>query len=109
MKHLIVAALLVLLSVSAQAQAQPEGKRVGADQLERMQKNLGLSDEQVAQLQEIRERGGSREEVRAVFTDEQWALMQERRRQANARRLQSDPDRYYSLPQDGEAEASDDG
>ena len=109
MKHLIAAALLVLLSVTAQAQAQPEGKRVGADQLERMQKNLGLSDEQVEQLHEIRERGGSREEVRAVFTDEQWALMQERRRQAKARRGKDQPGQYYSLPQEGQAEDPDDG
>lgn len=49
------------------------------------------------------------EEIRAVFTDEQWALMQERRRQANARRVISDPDRYYSLPPDSQAEESDDG
>ena len=103
------AAAAVLVLLSATAHAQVEGKLAGADQLARMQKNLGLSDEQVAQLHELRERGGSREEVRAVFTDEQWALMQERRRQANARRLQSDPDRYYSLPPDSEAEKSDDG
>ena len=80
------AAIVVLVMLSATAHAQVEGKLAGADQLTRMQKNLGLSDEQVAQLHELRERGASREEVRAVFTDEQWAQMQERRRQAKARR-----------------------
>jgi hypothetical protein len=101
------AAILVLLSATALAQV--EGKRAGADQLARMQKNLGLSDEQVAQLHELRERGGSRKEVRAVFTDEQWALMQERRRQAKARSGKGQPGQYYSLPPDSQAEESDDG
>ena len=103
------AAAAVLVLLSATAHAQVEGKLAGADQLARMQKNLGLSDEQVAQLHELRERGASREEVRAVFTDEQWAQMQERRRQAKARSGKGQPGRYYSLPQDGQAEESDDG
>jgi hypothetical protein len=34
-----------------------------------------LCDEQLTQLREIHERSSSREEVRAVFTDEQWALL----------------------------------
>ena len=101
------AAVLVLLSTTGHAQV--EGKLAGADQLVRMQKNLGLSDEQVEQLHELRETGGSREEVRAVFTDEQWAMMQERRRQAKARSGKGQPGQYYSLPQDGQAEEVDDG
>ena len=103
------AAIVVLVMLSATAHAQVEGKLAGADQLTRMQKNLGLSDEQVAQLHELRERGASREEVRAVFTDEQWAQMQERRRQAKARRGKGQPGQYYNLPQDGQAEEPDDG
>jgi chromatin segregation and condensation protein Rec8/ScpA/Scc1 (kleisin family) len=103
------AAAAVLALLSATALAQVEGKLAGADQLARMQKNLGLSDEQMAQLHELRERGGSREEVRAVFTDEQWAQMQERRRQAKARRGKGQPGQYYSLPQDGQADKPDDG
>jgi len=39
----------------------------------RMKKKLGLSDEQVAQVKEIQEAGGSREEIRAVLTPEQQA------------------------------------
>ena len=124
MKQLLAAAMfLVLLPAAAAAQidqykvppdagtntGQSANQPAGGDRLERMQKRLGLSDEQVTQLREIRQRGGSREEIRAVFTDEQWAMMQERRRQANARRVQSDPDRYYSLPPDSQAEEADDG
>lgn len=113
----------VLLSITAHAQIErykvpPDSGTVseqtgdqpaGGERLERMQKRLGLSDEQVSQLREIRQRGGSREEIRAVFTDEQWTMMQERRRQANARRVKSDPARYYTLPPDSQAEESDDG
>jgi len=124
MKQLLgVAVMLVLLPATVHAQIdrykvppdsgtaseQTADQPAGGDRLERMQKRLGLSDEQVSQLREIRQRGGSREEIRAVFTDEQWALMQERRRQANARRVKSDPDRYYNLPPDSQAEESDDG
>jgi hypothetical protein len=98
--------LLTLLSVTAHSQ---NNQPASGDRLERMQKRLGLSDEQVSQLREIRQRGGSREEIRAVFTDEQWAMMQERRRQANARRQQSDPDRYYSLPPETPAVPEKDG
>ena len=38
-----------------------------------MQAHLGLSDEQAEQIKSIREAGGSREEVRAVLTEEQQA------------------------------------
>ncbi len=47
----------------------------------RMQEHLGLSDEQMRQMREIRENGGSREEIFAVLNDEQRALMDERRGQ----------------------------
>ena len=110
MKQLIAGAvMLVLLSVTAHAQIdrykippesgdkseQVENQTRGGDGLARMQKNLDLSDEQVTQLREIRERGGSREEVRAVLTDEQLALMQERRRQTKSKRAKGDPGQYY--------------
>lgn len=124
MKKLIaVTVMLVLLSATAHAQSsgykappdsgkdtgQAGNQPAGRERLQRMQNRLGLSDEQVSQLREIRQRGGSREEIRAVFTDEQWAMMQERRRQANTRRVQSDPDRYYSLPPESQPEEADDG
>jgi len=46
----------------------PSGERA-----RRMQAHLGLSDEQAEEIKSIREAGGSREEVRAVLTEEQQA------------------------------------
>jgi len=124
MKKLVAGAVfLILLSATAHAQIDrykvPEGSDTdseqgedqsrGGDPLARMQKNLGLSDEQVTQLREIRQRDGSREEMRAVFTDEQWALMQERRRQAKSQKGKDKPGRYYTLPPGSQTEESDGG
>ena len=39
----------------------------------RMQEHLGLSDEQMTKMEEIRKKGGSREEMRAVLTPQQQA------------------------------------
>ncbi len=60
-----------------------KGKHHGGDRMARMQENLGLSDEQVEQIRHIRETGGSREDMRAVFTEEQRALMKEHRGQSH--------------------------
>jgi len=43
------------------------------DRKARMQEQLGLSDEQMKKMQEIRRKGGQRDEVRAVLTPEQQA------------------------------------
>jgi len=124
MLHSVAGAVfLILLSATVHAQIDrymvPEGSDTdseqgedqsrGGDHLARMQKNLGLSDEQVSQLREIRQRGGSREEIRAVFTDEQWALMQERRRQAKSQKGKGKPGRYYTPPPGSQTEESDGG
>lgn len=42
-----------------------------AERKSRMKEELGLSDEQVAKMEQIRQEGGSREEMRAVLTPEQ--------------------------------------
>ena len=44
-----------------------------------MQKNLGLTDQQVAEIRKIRDEGGSREQILAVLTDHQIEIMKERR------------------------------
>jgi len=117
MKNLFYLALLVtFLAAAARAepppdedrQGQAQGQRHGqghgqqgsGDRLARMQRNLGLTDDQVKQMREIRERGGSREEMRAVLTEEQLLIMQERRRQAQERKQsgRKDPSRYYTQP-----------
>jgi Spy/CpxP family protein refolding chaperone len=113
--------LLVLLSGTAYAQSdqdgdlqkqgQGQGKGHGqqgsGDRIARMQKNLGLTDDQVKQMVEISESGGSREEMRAVLTEEQKVVMRERRRQAKEQRGQGGPGRYYTLPKEDQAEEPD--
>jgi Spy/CpxP family protein refolding chaperone len=105
MKRLLACTLLLtLFAATASAQpdqtANPQHRSGGGDRMVRMQKNLGLTDEQVKQMREIRERGGSREEMRAVLTEEQRVTMQERRRQAQERKQsgRNDPGRYYTQP-----------
>ena len=73
---------LALVSISAFTFAgDGERQHGGGDRMAQMQERLGLSDEQVEQLRQIRENGGSREEMKAVFTEEQHAMMKERRAQ----------------------------
>ena len=105
MKRLLACAMLMALLVSAVcAQSGPDAgaqhRPGGGDRLARMQRNLDLSDAQVRQIREIRERGGSREEVQAVLTEEQLVMLQERRRQAQKRKQndRNDPGRYYTQP-----------
>lgn len=49
------------------------------DRAGRLQKALDLSDEQVAEIREIHAAGGSRDEVRAVLTEEQQAAFDDMR------------------------------
>jgi Spy/CpxP family protein refolding chaperone len=119
MKRLIVYLLLMLMSsvtVHAQSgsegdedredpsqgqnQSRGQGQHGGGDRIAQMQKNLHLSDEQVKQMRKIREDGGDRKQIRAVLTDEQRALMRERRRQSQGQKGKGDPSRYYTQPQD---------
>lgn len=72
MKALILALSLTLVSSAVLAQSEnepPSGNKVA--KLERMQNNLELTDEQVAQMRDIRQAGGSREEMHAVLNSEQ--------------------------------------
>lgn len=52
----------------------------GEKRLKRMKAHLGLSDEQVAEVQKIRAEGGSREDIREVLTPEQRVKMDQARR-----------------------------
>jgi TolA-binding protein len=120
MKRLIVYVLLMLMSsVTVHAQSGSEGdgdrqdpsqnqsqsqnrgqsQKGGGDRIAQMQKNLHLSDEQVKQMHKIREDGGDRKQIRAVLTDEQRALMRERRK-SQGNKGKGDPSRYYTQPQD---------
>ena len=68
MKALILALSLTLVSSAVLAQSEdepPSGNKVA--KLERMQNNLGLTDQQVEQMRDIRQEGGSREDMNAVL------------------------------------------
>ena len=76
MKNLVMA--LSLAVASNVAFAQPDADTKGGPQrgergkrIVHMQEELGLTDEQVEKMREIREAGGSRKEMRAVLTPEQ--------------------------------------
>lgn len=116
---LAFAVLMALFTTAVKAQTDPDAPPQhrqgggGGDRLARMQRNLGLTDDQVRQIREIRERGGSREEIREVLTEEQRLMMQERRRQAQERKRQghaqggNQPGRYYLQPDNEPAPDSD--
>ena len=74
MKALILALSLTVASAGVLAQSEderPSGNKFA--KLERMQNNLGLTDEQVRQMRDIRQAGGSREDMNAVLNPEQQA------------------------------------
>lgn len=84
-----------------------QGGPDGGQRLAKMQQVLGLSDEQVTQMREIRENGGSRKDMRAILTDDQKAIMDERRAEHRARRgkpRDRDPNQAPSPTQDLPAE-----
>lgn len=97
MNKLIVALALVLTSSLSLAQAgdnsgaKGEPGQKGA-RAERMQNDLGLTDEQVKKMREIRNGGGTREEMQAVLTPEQRQkaaqLRKERQGDREARKTQ---------------------
>jgi Spy/CpxP family protein refolding chaperone len=74
MKALILALSLTVASAGVLAQSEderPSGNKFA--KLERMQNNLGLTDEQLDQMRDIRQAGGSREDMNAVLNPEQQA------------------------------------
>lgn len=76
MKILItLASCLMFAHGLAMAQA-PENKP--AKTLIRLQEQLDLSEAQVAEIQDIESRGGSKEEVRSVLTEEQLSALKAR-------------------------------
>jgi Spy/CpxP family protein refolding chaperone len=100
MRTLIISVIsMAFLVAAAQAgQGQGQGQRQGGDRqgkpggenrMARMQENLGLSDEQVSQMKEIRQNGGSREEMRSILTEDQRATMDQRRAEHQQRQGQN--------------------
>ena len=81
MKRALILTLGLAVASAATFAGDSERKRGGGDRMARMQEHLGLSDEQMQQMREIRLNGGSREDIRAILTDEQRAIMEEHRAQ----------------------------
>lgn len=86
---------LALLAFSASTLAQDEERRGGhhrGNKLARMQEHLQLSDDQMAQIQQIRENGGSREDMHAILTEDQLAQLEEHRARRGERRKGQSPE-----------------
>ena len=100
MKTLISVTLGLLLATGAAwAKHPPEGEQgqgKRGQHMERMQQHLGLSDDQVSQMKEIRANGGSREEMReemrGVLSDDQQSQMREYRKNHKGKGGQRAPD-----------------
>lgn len=89
MKALIFTLGLLMASTAALAERDGgEHRGPGADKKARMQQELGLSEEQMEQIREIREQGGTREDVHAILTEEQQAKAKELRETHEAKRAQ---------------------
>ncbi len=70
-----------VLTPEQRAKQKALRKEHRGDRKARMKENLDLSDAQKKQMQEIRRKGGSREEMRAVLTPEQQAKYDAQRSQ----------------------------
>ena len=79
-KMLILIICLTMMSVVAFA-ADKKAQQGNGDRMAKMQKNLGLTDQQVAEIRRIRDAGGGKEEILAVLTEQQVELMNQRRAQ----------------------------
>ena len=79
MKKILILILAMAMTSGATLADDEKGKQRKGDRMARMQQNLDLSDEQVAQIRQIRDNGGSKEEFLAVLTEEQIELMKKRR------------------------------
>lgn len=79
MKNLLILATCLAALAAGGVYADNDSQSKGAqggdrkERMQRMREHLDLSDAQVEQMREIRESGGSREEMRAVLTEDQQA------------------------------------
>ncbi len=97
MKQTVIAIVLALATVHhAVAQDDQRGSMQHGphgntdERIERMREHLGLTDEQVAEMREIRESGASRwemrEQMRDVLTEEQREMMRQHRGERGGKR-----------------------
>lgn len=81
MKSPIILLLAMTLSVSAFAVEEEKPETISDQRLLNMQQQLQLSDEQLVEMRQIREEGGSKKDIRSVLTEEQQQQLQELKKQ----------------------------
>ncbi len=85
MNKLLMLVLTLAMTSTVAIADNNEEKPAGGDRMARMQENLGLSDQQVAEMRRIRDDGGGRDQILAVLTDDQRAHMEQRRAEMKER------------------------
>jgi len=79
MKKVLTLVLCLAMTSAVTFADEMKSKQGNGDRMAQMQRNLGLNDEQVAQMRQIRDNGGSKEEILAVLTEDQLEIMKKRR------------------------------
>ena len=82
MKYPMTLLLLAVMSTPLMTFAEGEKTSLNDKQLNKMQSRLELSDDQMTEMREIRDDGGTKQEIRAVLNDEQKAKAKELRSQS---------------------------
>ena len=109
-KPLVTLIALLLASSLGHAQApEGKGKKGNPEQrMQRMQQNLGLSDEQMSQMKEIKANGGGREEMRGILTDEQRSKAKQMRKQHRQQHQQQHRSQKHEQREAAEVESGED-
>jgi Spy/CpxP family protein refolding chaperone len=105
---LVLALAAFTIHSSAGQHGNRQGGQMDAERRAKMQERLGLTEEQMSQMREIRENGGSRVDMRAVLTDEQRSMIEEHRRNRQARGGQGEG-RNGPPPRQGAPDSAEDG
>ena len=77
MRNYIILLIAMTFSMSVLAIEEEEKNTISDKRLLNMQKQLQLSDEQLVEMRQIRDEGGSKKEVRTVLTEEQRQQLRE--------------------------------
>jgi Spy/CpxP family protein refolding chaperone len=83
---------MAVLTDEQRQKAEALRRAHGEERLKRMREDLDLTDEQVAQIKEIRENNGSREEIQAVLTEEQREKARQHRKKMSGKRKSAPAD-----------------
>jgi Spy/CpxP family protein refolding chaperone len=81
MKHILSLILALALNATVVMASDEEKSKppLSDKRLTKMQEQLELSDEQLAEMKDIRDAGGNRKDLRAVLTEDQRATMKEQK------------------------------